>query len=327
MWHRTSLLTAALLAQLVLALPSTASAYSVMVRWSGTTDPAVAGYLVNARAVGGAELAPIDVSHPRRDAGGQFTAIIGDFDVATSYVFTLSAYDAHGFVLSRSNERTIGYAQAAAVVDSDRDGLTDAQEDVNLNLARDAGETDRLSADTDGDLVPDGLEIAYGADPLTPGSPECAPIAFTDMRVVGRGTADVVFDLELGDQALVTAPKGRRSTGIGVMYPRKGRGSLASPLLVTRLLDDDAFRIEIQARSTAGKLYRLRYDGHGGTTRITKRRLRRDLGAYFTRDRYEPIGIDVAAELAIMDPHAVFAAIERVTVRGSLTMQQLHVCR
>lgn len=311
----------------VLAMPALASAYSVMLRWSDHDDGAVAGYRVIVRPAGEPERPPIDVARPRRDAMGQYQATIGDLDVTVSYVFALGAYDTAGRELGRSNERAIGYAQAAAVVDSDRDGRTDAEEDANLNLVRDAGETDRLVADTDGDLVPDGLEIAYGADPLTPGSPACAPIDFSEMRVVGRGTADVVFDPDLGADALVTEPKGRRSTGIGVMYPREGRGSLASPLLVTRLLDDDAFRVEIQARSTAGKLYRLRYDGHGSVTRITKRRLRRDLGAYFAGDRYEAIGIDVAAELAVMDPTAVFAAIERISVRGSLAMQRLHVCR
>jgi hypothetical protein len=326
MWHRTSLLTAALLAQIILASPSVATAYDVMLRWSGTDDPAIAGYHVIARAVGGAELPPVDVARPRRDGTGQFTATIGDFDVATSYVFTLSAYDAHGFELSRSNERSISYAEAAAVVDSDHDGRTDAEEDVNLNLQRDAGETNRLVADTDGDLVPDGIEIGYGADPLTPGSPSCAPLDFNDMRVVGRGTASVGFNPDLDDFALVTQPTGRRSTGIGVMYPREGKGSLTSPLIVTRLLDNDPFRIEIQARSTAGKLYRMRYDGHGSVTRITKRRLRRDLGAHFAGDQYQSIGIDVAAELAVMDPTAVLATIERISVRGSLVMQRLHLC-
>src|SRR6185436_19195726 len=47
-----------------------------------------------------------------------------------------------------------------AYLDSDEDGLSNLQE-------FDAG-TDPRRADTDGDLEPDGLEVALGTDPLTP---------------------------------------------------------------------------------------------------------------------------------------------------------------
>jgi hypothetical protein len=327
MSHRIS--AAALTALLLVSLssPGAALAYSVVLRWTGSSDPVVQGYHVLVRTVGGDERAPIDVARPRRDGAGNYEATIGDLDVTTTYAFAMSAYDAAGREIARSNERTIGYAEAAAVVDSDHDGRTDADEDRNLNLRRDAGETDRSVADTDGDLVPDGLEVAYGGDPLTAGSPACAPLDFDDFRVSGRGTATVGYDAELDDLALATTARGKRSTAIGVGYPQKGKAALASPLLVTRLRSNAPFRIEIQARSTAGKVYRLRYDGHGKGTRVSKRRLQRDLGHYFTGERYESIGIDVAAEIAAMDPGAVFASIERISVRGDLVMQRLHVCR
>lgn len=51
------------------------------------------------------------------------------------------------------------------LVDSDRDGLLDSQEDVNSNGIVDAGETDPGSPDTDGDGLTDKEEVDAGSDP------------------------------------------------------------------------------------------------------------------------------------------------------------------
>jgi hypothetical protein len=306
--------------------PTCASAYTVAVRWTASEDRAIAGYRLYVLPAGGVERAPIDVPRPQRNASGHFEGLIGDLQVETTYTFALSAYSDNGTESERSNSYTIGYPQAAAVVDSDHDGLTDAEEDRNRDLRFDTGETNRLVADTDDDNVPDGLEHDFGSDPLDANSPSCGPLDFTAFRVTGHGTATVGYDAELDDLALATTPAGRQPTAIGVMYPRSGKGTLDEPLLVTRIRDHDAFRIDIDARSTGGKRYRLRYEGHGGVDRVTRRRLRRSLGDHFTGERYEPIGIDVAADLALMDPGAVFATIERMSMRGSFVMQQPQVC-
>ena len=316
--------TAALLALLI--GPSIASAYSVAVRWTDGADRAVAGYRLYVRPAGGAERAPIDVPRPRHDGSGRFEARIGDLDVETTYTFALSSYNADGVESERSNSYTIGYGQAAKVVDSDYDGLTDAAEDLNLDRRVDPGETDRLVADTDGDEVPDGLERTFGSDPFNAQSPSCGPLGLSDFRTVGYGTAEVGWDDELDDLAVATTPTGRRPTSIGVTYPQYGRATLADPIFVTRVRDNDPFRIEVRVRSTAGKLYRLRFEGHGRIDRRTRRRLRRSLGDHFTAERYELIGFDVAAELRRMDETAVFSHVERLTVRGSLVMEQPRVC-
>jgi hypothetical protein len=327
MLRRRAAIRAALATLLcVLTGPTCASAYTVAVRWTGGEDRSIAGYRLYVRPAGGSERAPIDVPWPRHDGSGRFEGLIGDLQVETTYTFAISAYRTDGTESDRSNSYTIGYAQAAAVVDSDHDGLTDGQEDANRNLRLDAGETNRLIADTDFDDVPDGLEREFGSDPLDSNSPSCGPLDFGNFRVTGSGTANVGYDAELDDLALATTPAGLRSTSIGVMYPQYGTGQLDDPLFVTRIRDNDPFRIEIHARSTDGKLYRLRYEGFGRVDRTTRRRLRRSLGNHFTGERYELIGIDVAAELARMDPNAVFAVIERISMRGSFVMQQPKVC-
>lgn len=305
---------------------TSASAYTVAVRWTDGADRSVAGYRLYVRPAGGAERAPIDVPRPRHDGTGRFEARIGDLAVETTYTFALSAYGATGVESERSNSYTIGYAQAAKVADSDHDGLADADEDVDLDQRFDGGETNRLVADTDGDDVPDGLESGYGSDPLDASSPSCAPLGFSEFRMIGKGTANVDYEPELDDLALATTPSGRHATSIGIMYPQYGKGLLAEPLLVTRVRDNEPFRIEVRARSTEGKLYRLRFEGQGQVDRTSRRRLRRSLGTHFTGERYELIGFDVAGEMGRMDPTAVFSHVERLSIRGSLVMQQPQVC-
>ncbi len=140
-----------------LLIPACAAAYSAQLRWNAPTDPAVAGYHLYVREGDAPYGAPRDVV-PDADGDGAVVAVLSDLTVEKTYTFAVSAYASDGTESERSNERSLGYAQAAAVVDSDGDGLTDADEDVNLNGAQDPGETDRLNPDSDGDLVPDGVE-------------------------------------------------------------------------------------------------------------------------------------------------------------------------
>lgn len=305
---------------------TSASAYSVAVRWADGADQAVAGYRLYVRAAGGMERPAIDVPRPRHDGSGRFETRVGDLDVETTYTFALSAYRVDGSESERSNSHTIGYAQAAKVVDSDYDGLADADEDVNLNRRVDDGETDRLVADIDGDEVPDGLEREFGSDPFDPHSPSCGPLGFSQFRTVGYGTTEVGWDEELDDLAVATTPAGRLPTSVGLMYPQWGRGHLTDPIFVTRVRDNDPFRIDVRVRSTEGKMYRVRFEGQGRVDRATRRRLRRSLGNHFTGERWELIGVDLAAELRRMDETAVFSHVERLTVRGSLVMEEPSVC-
>ena len=67
-----------------------------------------------------------------------------------------------------SNEASVDYATVARVIDSDGDGLSDSEEDVDLDGVVDAGETDPQLADTDGDGLSDYQErVTYATDPLS----------------------------------------------------------------------------------------------------------------------------------------------------------------
>src|SRR4029077_14712114 len=128
--------TACSIVFLLTGIPTPASGYAVAVRWTGH-DASNARYRLYVRPPGGAERAPIDVPRPRHDGSGRFETVVDGLHVETTYTFAISAYREDGSESDRSNSHTIGYAQAAAIVDSDHDGLTDAEEDHNLNLRLD----------------------------------------------------------------------------------------------------------------------------------------------------------------------------------------------
>jgi hypothetical protein len=163
-----------LAALMVLVSVSQAEAYRVRLAWRPVTG--AAGYRLYARQ-NGYPVATIDVGNPPADATGVLHYEHGGLLVEGIHGFSLATYDASGAESPRSNELTVSYPAAAAIVDSDGDGLTDAQEDRDLDTVRDAGETDRLRADTDGDGASDGAEVAAGTDPLNPASRPGAPTA------------------------------------------------------------------------------------------------------------------------------------------------------
>lgn len=78
-----------------------------------------------------------------------------------------------GYSSEPGQKQCIDRNEAAKVVDSDGDGLTDEAEDPNLNGAfePDLGESDLRNPDTDGDLVPDGEDVcklSYMGHRMTP---------------------------------------------------------------------------------------------------------------------------------------------------------------
>lgn len=66
------------------------------------------------------------------------------------------------------------------LADTDLDGLYDGDEDANRNGLQDAGETNALNRDTDGDNWTDGVEVLLGSDPLSAASPGAVADADND---------------------------------------------------------------------------------------------------------------------------------------------------
>jgi hypothetical protein len=172
---------------LALGAASRAEAYSARLAWSPVAG--ASGYMLHVRNGGGGYGPAIDLGARTPGGDGKVRHDHGGLAVEGNYAFAISSYTASRSESPRSNELTIGYATAARIVDSDGDGLTDAQEDVNLSLVIDVGETDRRRADTDGDGHGDGAERAAGTDPLRatsfPGAPTVTRTA-TPVRTATR---------------------------------------------------------------------------------------------------------------------------------------------
>jgi hypothetical protein len=156
-------LAAALSLVLVGAVP--AAGYDASVAWQPVAD--ADGYKIYVRYDAQAFGAPTDVGALSPESDGAIRVVVADLPLGPTASFAVSAYNSEGIEGARSNERSIVYAAAAAVYDSDGDGLTDAREDLDLDGIVDSGETDPFDPDSDDDSLSDGKEIdLYGTDPL-----------------------------------------------------------------------------------------------------------------------------------------------------------------
>lgn len=172
---------------LSLIAASEAWSFSARLTWLPVADSA--GYRLYLRENGGAYDAPIDLGAIAPDSDGKVRAVVDQLDETAANGFSVSSYDAtHTSESPRSNEITLAYATVASVLDSDHDGLLDALEDRNLDTIVEPGETDRRRADTDGDGIVDGLEVAHGTNPLDPNDPP-VPTAVVTTTPTPRPTA------------------------------------------------------------------------------------------------------------------------------------------
>jgi hypothetical protein len=120
----------------------------VTLEWDLNTEPDIAGYVVYWGTTSRNYSDSVD-------AGNQNLYTVSGLEDGRTYYFTVTAYDGDENESDYSNEVHI----VVRAIDSDSDGLSDADE-INIYS------TDPLNADTDGDGAVDGLEVAYGSDPL-----------------------------------------------------------------------------------------------------------------------------------------------------------------
>jgi hypothetical protein len=140
------------------------SAYDAQVQWRPVVD--ASGYRMYVRHDGGAFQLVAEETSPSIRSDGTLESVLRSLPLTGATYFTVSSFNAGGESI-RSNEVVLEYASVARIADSDGDGLTDAEEDVDLDGIVDPGETDPKKADTDGDGLDDREEIfVYGTDPL-----------------------------------------------------------------------------------------------------------------------------------------------------------------
>lgn len=153
----------ALAAALCLQAAGLAEARTFDARLAWTETSGAVTYNVHVRYEGTLALHPVAGSG---QSGGLLTITIPDLPLGPQIFFSVSTIAEQNEESGESNVLSLTYAAVAAVVDSDGDGLTDAEEDVDLDRRVDPDETDPDLPDTDGDGAGDGIERAFGTDPL-----------------------------------------------------------------------------------------------------------------------------------------------------------------
>ncbi len=158
--------TALVAATALVLLPVGARGYDAEINWVGV--PTAAYYNVYVRYGVTPFGHPIGVGRGKTRPNGLVRAIVRGITMGPTVHFAVAAVDAAGNESELSNELSISYSRAARVVDSDGDGLTDAEEDVDLDRTVGPLETDPNNPDSDGDGWNDGDEVKAGANPLSP---------------------------------------------------------------------------------------------------------------------------------------------------------------
>jgi hypothetical protein len=190
--------------------------YSVRLRLRPGDSSNVAGYHVYVQPEGSGAGEAYDIGTPPSDAEGYLAVVVPGLDVRTTYVLAASTYAPGGTESPLSNTLIVGYRDAAHLVDSDHDGLTDGAEDKNLNQLVDHGETDPENPDTDEDGVLDGgdwcQETSAGLAVDTSGCPYCRSLELVEFRArIGskrtrltvRTVSASASDLDVTDSGIV----------------------------------------------------------------------------------------------------------------------------
>ncbi|HXV76777.1 MAG TPA: hypothetical protein VD788_10705, partial [Candidatus Polarisedimenticolaceae bacterium] len=144
---------------------SPARAYDAMVAWEPVAG--AVGYLLYVAYGDDPFGSAIDLGAADAQVAGKLRAWVEGLPLGPTARFAIAAYSYPGVVGEQSNALELTYPRVAEVVDSDGDGLKDAQEDLDLDGVVDPGETDQRNPDTDGDGLSDYEERAiWRTDPV-----------------------------------------------------------------------------------------------------------------------------------------------------------------
>ncbi len=137
-----------ILISLTLVFASPAAAAEVALAWDPNREEDLAGYRVYWGTA--SRVYPFSA-----DVGDQTSYTVPNLTEGRIYFFSVTAYD----VNQQESDYSVELAFSVPVSDADQDGITDNDEVLHYG-------TDPNNADTDGDSMNDGWEIAAGLDPL-----------------------------------------------------------------------------------------------------------------------------------------------------------------
>jgi len=163
---------------------ATADAYDTVLTWTPVEQ--ASGYRILHRPAPGETWYAVDAGPIATGGDGLVRARVEGLEYGVACDLAIATYDEAGAERGRSGAIRLDYAAVAHLVDSDGDGLSDADEDRNLDRRIGAGETDPANPDTDGDGLDDGDEVLiHHTDPL---SADSDGDGLTDQQEVASGS-------------------------------------------------------------------------------------------------------------------------------------------
>lgn len=163
-----------LLASVCLAGPPTLFSAEITLAWDPNTEPFLSGYKLYYGTSSGTYTVSVD-------AGKKTEFVVSGLTPGHTYYFAATAYDALGNESGYSAE--LIHTIPNLPVDSDGDGITDADETTRFG-------TDPHMADSDGDGIDDGDELNYWGENWNSGLEEGGTNKLLDSDSDGDGKSD-----------------------------------------------------------------------------------------------------------------------------------------
>ncbi len=266
--------------------PTVTSAYTARMAW--TAVPGAAGYSIQVRRDGAAEVDVVDVGARSADADGIVRFDMPALAGTVTRSFTVTSYDSAQLASASSNAIALRYADVANVVDSDGDGLSDAEEDRDRDHVVDAGESNPLDPNDPGSptptttpsVTPPPAQTSVPTATVTGGATSAPTAAPTHVPATYRfpldgwrtgkssGTFQVADDAARSAVLRTDSTKGDK---FSIVYPPRADLGVALPIATMTFGADKSSGVALIVRATDGRNYRLAYRSADGVPTWSRR--------------------------------------------------------